>query len=101
MPIRKIISRSITDGTIENEDIKNTTIAAGKFAAGTSFGGGFFQGEQGSTSATANKGDIFRINESTLNTSTTIASGDNASATGPLTVATSTTLTINGTLAII
>ena len=52
MPIRKIISRSITDGTIENEDIKNTTIAAGKLAAGTTFGGGFYQGEQGSTSAT-------------------------------------------------
>ena len=99
MPIRKVVSRSITDGTIENADIKDTTIAAGKLTSG--IGGGFFQGEQGSTSATSNKGDIFRINENTLNTTTVIASGDNASATGPLTVATSTTLTVNGTLVII
>ena len=40
----------------------------------------FFQGENGSTGDTSSgKGDIFRVNESTLNTSVTIASGDNAS----------------------
>ena len=99
MPIRKIISRSITDGTIENDDIKNTTIASGKLVSG--IGGGFYQGENGSTSAAANKGDIFRINENTLNTTTVIDVSDNASATGPLTIATNTTLTINGVLAII
>ena len=47
---------------------------------GTS-GVGFFIGENGATrgDATNGKGDIFRVNESTLNTSVTIASGDNAS----------------------
>ena len=100
MAIRKIVSRSITDGTIENTDIKDTTIAAGKLTSGI-LGGGYFQGEQGNTTTTSNKGDIFRINENTLNTSTVIATNDNASATGPLTIASSTTLTVNGTLAII
>ena len=49
------------------------------------------------------RGDIFRVNEATLNTSVTIASGDNASCAGPLTVSTSGTvnLTVNGNLTII
>ena len=56
------------------------TIVDADANSSVSFGGsGFFQGENGSTSATSKKGDIFRVNESTLNTSVTIASGDNAS----------------------
>ena len=73
MPIRQITSRSVKDGEIAQSD----------FASSVTFGAGFYQGENGSTGDTTNgKGDIFRINESTLNTSTTIASGDNASCTG-------------------
>ena len=67
------------------------------------FGAGFFQGENGSTGDTSSgKGDIFRVNESTLNTSVTIASGDNASWKA-LTVSTSGTvnLTVNGNLTIV
>ena len=103
MAIRKVISRSITDGTIAAADIANTTITAGKLVAGAG-GVGFFQGENGSRGdSSAGKGDIFRINEATLNTSVTIASGDNASCAGPLTVSTSGTvnLTVNGNLTIV
>ena len=41
----------------------------------------FYQGENGNRLVILNsgKGDIFRVNESVLNTSVTIASGDNAS----------------------
>jgi len=94
MPIRQITSRSVKDGEIAQAD----------FASSVTFGAGFYQGENGSTGDTTNgKGDIFRINESTLNTSTTIASGDNASCAGPLTVSTSGTvnLTVLGNLTII
>ncbi len=103
MAIRKIVSRSITDGTIAAADIANTTITAGKLVAGAG-GVGFFQGENGNRGdSSAGKGDIFRINEQTLNTSVTIASGDNASCAGPLTVSTSGTvnLTVNGNLTIV
>ena len=102
MAIRKVVSRSITDGTIAAADIANTTITAGKLVAGAG-GVGFFQGENGSTTSVSKKGDIFRVNESTLNTSVTIASGDNASCAGPLTVSTSGTvnLTVNGNLTIV
>ena len=67
-------------------------------------GVGFFQGENGDRGDTTNgKGDIFRINESELNTSVTIATGENASCAGPLTVSTTGTvnLTVNGTLTIV
>ena len=103
MAIRKVISRSITDGTIVGADIANTTITAGKLVQGAG-GVGFFQGENGSRGdSSSGKGDIFRVNESTLNTSITIASGDNASCAGPLTVSTSGTvnLTVNGNLTIV
>ena len=103
MAIRKVISRSIEDATIAAADIANTTITAGKLVAGAG-GVGFFQGENGSRGDTSSgKGDIFRINEQTLNTSVTIASGDNASCAGPLTVSTSGTvnLTVNGNLTIV
>ena len=93
MAIRKVISRSITDGAIIDADV----------ASSFNRGAGFYQGENGSTSETSKKGDIFRVNESTLNTSVTIASGDNASCAGPLTVSTSGTvnLTVNGNLTIV
>jgi len=103
MAIRKIVSRSITDGTIVGADIANDTVTTTQIAD-ASQGGGFYQGENGSSgNTTSGKGDIFRVNESTLNTSVTIASGDNASCAGPLTVSTSGTvnLTVNGNLTIV
>ena len=84
MAIRQVVSRSIADGTIATADLANNAVTDAKFS-GTA-GEGFYQGENGSTSQTSKKGDIFRVNESTLNTSVTIAAGDNASCSGPLTV---------------
>ena len=103
MAIRKVISRSIEDATIAAADIANNTITNAQIAD-SSQGGGFYQGENGTTGNTASgKGDIFRVNEQTLNTSVTIASGDNASCAGPLTISTSGTvnLTVNGNLTIV
>ena len=103
MAIRKVVSRSITDGTIVGADIANDTVTTTQIAD-ASQGGGFYQGENGTSgNTTSGKGDIFRINEQTLNTSVTIASGDNASCAGPLTVSTSGTvnLTVNGNLTIV
>ena len=113
MAIRKVISRSIEDGSVTSADIANTTIAAADIANGTitstqlaagAGGVGFFQGENGSRGdTTAGKGDIFRAHESVLNTSVTIASGENSLCAGPLTVSTSGTvnLTVNGNLTIV
>ena len=63
-------------------------------------GGGSYTGENGAV-ATGNKGDIFRVHEQQLDTNTTIASTDNALAAGPLTIASSVTLTVSGNLTIV
>jgi hypothetical protein len=62
-------------------------------------GGGLFKGENGTVGDAA--GDIFRINEKELNTNVTIDADENASATGPLSIASGVTLTVNGDLSIL
>ncbi len=74
-------------------------IAYKTFEVGGAAGGGLFKGENGTSGSSA--GDIFRINEQELNTDVEITATENASATGPLTVASGTTLTVNGNLVII
>ena len=104
MAIRQVTSRSIKDGEIVAADLADDAVTTGKIADSVTLGVGFFQGENGSRGdSTSGKGDIFRVHESTLNTSVTIASGENALAAGPLTVSTSGTvnLTVNGNLTIV
>lgn len=75
-------------------------VAFTTFEAGAA-GGGFYKGERGAVGPVSGKGDIFRVNEQTLNTNVTIDADENASAAGPLTVASGVTLTVNGNLAIV
>jgi hypothetical protein len=78
------------------------TITQAMFAPGLNLGAGYFQGNNGDTGDTTNgKGDIFRVNAQTLTSNVTIATADNATAAGPLTVDTSVTLTVNGNLTIL
>jgi len=106
MAIRKVISRSLEDGTVATADLANSAVTDAKIAAGSG-GDGAFQGDNASGAlngdTTNGKKDIFRVHETTLNTSVTIASGDNALAAGPLTVSTFGTvnLTVNGNLTIV
>lgn len=77
------------------------TITQSMFASGLSIGG-YFDGNNGATGDTTNgKGDIFRVNAQTLTANVTIASGDNAMATGPLTIDTSVTLIVSGNLTVV
>lgn len=107
-------SVDIDGGAIDNTPIGVTTAAAGNFTNidftgnltqnGSAFtsGGGLFKGDNGTTGdASTGPGDIFRINEQELNTDVTITSTENASATGPMAVASGTTLTVSGNLSII
>ena len=120
MAIRKIISRSIgvdviaaedlADNSITTAEITNGAVTMAKLASSLDFagktvtnldaGGGYFQGETTGGSI-SNKGHIFRVHEQELNTNVTIASTDNALAAGPLTIASSVTLTVSGNLTII
>lgn len=67
----------------------------------TANSGGFYKGDRGTVGLAASAGDIFRVNSQTLNASVTIDAGENASATGPLTIADGVTLTVNGTLTVV
>lgn len=59
-------------------------------------GAGLFKGENGERGDTVNgAGDIFRVNEQTLNTDVTIDADENASCAGPLTIANGVTLTVS------
>ena len=69
----------------------------------TAVGGGRYKGERGTLGPAAAAGDIFRVNEQTLNTNVTIDADENASATGPLAVASGVTITVTsgGNLSIV
>ena len=62
-------------------------------------GAGYFKGDNGTVGSSP--GDIFRINEAELNANVTIAATENASATGPVGVASGVTLTVDGVLVIL
>ena len=69
----------------------------------TAVGGGRYKGERGTLGPAAAAGDIFRVNEQTLNTNVTIDADENASCAGPLAVASGVTLTVTsgGNLSIV
>lgn len=58
-------------------------------------GGGYFRGNNGDNGRVANKQDIFRINTSNVTANMYFSAGENASATGPLYLDPSVTITIN------
>ncbi len=62
-------------------------------------GGGYYKGDNGTVGSSP--GDIFRINELSLDANVTITSSENANATGPLSIASGVTLQVDGTLVII
>ena len=65
-------------------------------------GAGYFLGNTSATGdTTAGLAEIFRVNSATCDNSCEIASGTNASATGPLTVSSGVTVTVSGVLAVI
>ena len=110
MAIRKIISRSIGVDVIAAEDLAANSVTASEIQDGvitqaklafTAGGGGAYQGDNNSGALNGSKADIFRVHEQQLDTNVTIASTDNALAAGPLTIASSVTLTVSGNLTIV
>lgn len=102
---------TLTSLGIDNHD--QVTVTAGGAVTATSFAGdgssltgiqagaGYFDGNNGAAGDTTNgKGDIFRVHSQTLTSNVTIGSTDNALAVGPLTIDSSTTLTVNGNLTV-
>ncbi len=73
-------------------------VAFNTFESGSS-GGGYYKGERGTVGAASGAGDIFRVNEQSLDTNVTIDADENASCTGPITL--NSTLTVSGNLTVV
>jgi len=102
----KIVDGAITQakiaaGAIDTTEIVDGAVTQAKIDPNVSLGGGLFKGDNGTIGTQPD--DIFRVNTQTLNANVTIANTENASATGPVTVANGVTLTVQsgGTLRII
>jgi hypothetical protein len=73
----------------------NATAVYWADAAGGGAGGGYYKGGSSTIGTLANQGqNLFRVNANTLNTNTTIVTGENAQATGPISVTSGVTLTV-------
>ena len=95
-PTAGLMRFNLTEGSFEGYDGSEWGEIGGA-------GGGLFKGENGTVGSPTGAADIFRINEQTLNTNVTIDADENASATGPLAVASGVTLTVTtgGNLSIV
>ena len=128
MPLSRITSGSIEDGTISTADISDNAVNSAKIGAdvivaedlannaitaaentdgavtaakldsGISLGAGYYIGKDGTVAGNANGRDnLFRVNLNATTGNVTIAANNNASVTGPLTIANGTTHTITST----
>ena len=100
-----IVAEDIAANAITTSEILDGAVTAAKINSAVNLGVGAFQGDNASGAlrgdTTNGKKDIFRVHEQELNTNVTIASTDNALAAGPLTIASSVTLTVSGNLTIV
>ena len=100
-----ILAEDIAANAVTTSEIQDGAVTAAKIHSGVTLGVGAFQGDNASGAlrgdTTNGKKDIFRVHEQELNTNVTIASTDNALAAGPLSIASSTTLTVSGNLTIV
>lgn len=89
------VTVNTTTMTIGNTTQNVVVNSTGLFVNGTSLEiGGFYKGNFGTVGAEENKGNIFHINGNTVSNNITISDGENASAVGPITIETGSTLTI-------
>ena len=86
---------SANGGTGTTGHVLTSNGATGSPYWASAAGGGYYKGGTSAVGTLAAGGqNIFRVNANTLNTSTTFAAGENGQATGPITVASGITLTI-------
>ena len=93
-----IAAEDIAANAITTAQIQNGAITAAKISAGVALGSGYYIGKDGTVNGNANGRDnLFRVNLNATTGNVTIAANNNASTTGPLTIANGTTLTITNT----
>ena len=93
-----IVADDVANNAITTAQIANDAVTADKIADAVALGAGYYIGKDGSVNGNANGRDnLFRVNLAATTGNVTIAANNNASVTGPLTIANGTTLTITNT----
>jgi len=93
-----IVAEDLANNAITTAEITDGAITAAKIDSGVALGSGYYIGKDGSINGNANGRDnLFRVNLNATTGNVTIAANNNASTTGPLTIANGTTLTITST----
>ena len=93
-----IVADDVANNAITTAQIADDAVTAAKIADAVALGAGYYIGKDGSVNGNANGRDnLFRVNLNATTGNVTIAANNNASVTGPLTVANGTTLTITST----
>ena len=93
-----IVADDIANNAITTAQIADDAVTAAKIADAVALGAGYYIGKDGSVNGNANGRDnLFRVNLNATTGNVVIAANNNASVTGPLTIANGTTLTITST----
>jgi len=93
-----IVADDVADNAITTAQIADDAITAAKIADAVALGAGYYIGKDGTVAGNANGRDnLFRVNLAATTGNVTIPAANNASVTGPLTIANGTTLTITST----
>ena len=93
-----IAAEDLANNAITTAEITDGAITAAKINSGVALGSGYYIGKDGTVNGNASGRDnLFRVNLNATTGNVTIAANNNASTTGPLTIANGTTLTITNT----
>ena len=93
-----IVADDVANNAITTAQIADDAVTAAKIADAVALGAGYYIAKDGSVAGNTNGRDnLFRVNLNATTGNVTIPAANNASVTGPLTIANGTTLTITST----
>ena len=93
-----IVADDVANNAITTAQIADDAVTAAKIADAVALGAGYYIAKDGSVAGNSSGRDnLFRVNLNATTGNVMIAANNNASVTGPLTIANGTTLTITST----
>ena len=93
-----IVAEDLANNAITTAEITDGAITQAKIDSSVALGAGYYIGKDGTVAGNASGRDnLFRVNLNATTGNVTIPAANNASVTGPLTIANGTTLTITST----